>query len=48
VAICIRIHDFEWKKIFADWSNYDLDALAREIEEEKNRRNAKPHKPFRG
>ena len=42
----VRRIDVDWSSAFRDWSNYDLDALERDIQEEKIRRHAKPKKGF--
>ena len=39
--------DVNWEKELPEWSNYDLDAMIRDIEEEKARRNTPKSRPFR-
>jgi len=34
----LRRLDVDWKATLAEWSNYDLDSVEREIQEEKARR----------
>lgn len=43
----MRRHDIDWRKTLPEWSNYDLDAMIRDIEEEKARRNTPKSRPFR-
>jgi hypothetical protein len=42
----MRRTDIWWSDVFKDWSDYDLDAMAQDIREEKIRRHAKPAKGF--
>lgn len=40
----MRRYDVDWKQIFNSWSNHDLDALEREIQEERVRRSSPRYK----
>ena len=42
----VRRIDVDWHKSLPEWSDYDLDAMAQDILEEKTRRHAKPKKGF--
>ena len=42
----VRRIDVDWHQSLPEWSDYDLDAMAQDIQEEKIRRYAKPKKGF--
>lgn len=42
----MRRMDIPWRDILPTWSTYDLEALERDIQEEKMRRTAKHKKGF--
>ena len=42
----VRRIDVDWHQSLPTWSDYDLDAMAQDIREEKIRRHAKPVKGF--